>query len=240
MNEYLFDYHVISMKTASDRKENIKIMETKLGFPINIFEAIDGNNTDFSTYDLKIVYNYKFKGEIGCFLSHVSLYKSLIDSAYSYSVIFEDDAKILTDDLNTLIIEELNKNPSEDFFFLGYNRKCPQKTRASICSIFNGPKFWGFHAYIINNKSIPKIIDFLQTAYSEIDIQIYNIINSKRLSAFFFKPILVGQCNFNSLIRVTKEVNNELVSRSNEKMSPNVFIVNKKQLKLLLYRKKAK
>lgn len=190
------EYHIISLQNSHDRIQNIETIQNKIQQKLHIFPAIDGNQIDFNSQnDVNIKYRYKYKGEIGCFLSHYYLLKSLVNSDCDYHVIFEDDAQILCDNLHEQIIATVNEN--FDFFFLGYLTKCLYSKRQTV------HHHYGTHGYIVNTKSIPKILDLLSNAYSEIDIQIFRACSSKQyqISGHFFKPFLVGICNFKSQIR---------------------------------------
>jgi len=118
MDEFLVEYYVIHLKKASERLTNIKNMEFRLKKEINIFNAIDGkcfNSKDLHniilTYDekLKIDYTPNYTAEIGCYLSHYLLYKSLVNSQYNFTVIFEDDFIIIDDNLHDKIIDLIKK-----------------------------------------------------------------------------------------------------------------------------------
>jgi len=177
------EYHIISLQNSHDRIQNIETIQNKIQQKLHIFPAIDGNQIDFNSQnDVNIKYRYKYKGEIGCFLSHYYLLKSLVNSDCDYHVIFEDDAQILCDNLHEQIIATVNEN--FDFFFLGYLTKCLYSKRQTV------HHHYGTHGYIVNTKSIPKILDLLSNAYSEIDIQIFRACSSKQyqISGHFFKP----------------------------------------------------
>ena len=88
-NDYFIDYHVIHILGNIERFKNIEIMEKKLGSKINIFQAIKGSDIDIEKiikYDNNLKYNfiYSYKNEVGCYLSHLLLIKSLINTKYKY------------------------------------------------------------------------------------------------------------------------------------------------------------
>ena len=249
---YSFDYYVIHLKRASDRFLNIENMEIILGKKINIFNGIDGFTQDLNKLsmidiNLKLKYNTSKLGQLGCYLSHYNLYKNLIDSQNQYSIIFEDDFLILDENLNNKIINYLNllKNKEFDYLFLGHNSI---KGINIIDNIYfpntstTNNKIWGFHAYIINNKSIPKILKYLVNIDNEIDLKIFNLIKKKELIGFFINPTLVNQnsTKFNSLIRKKNIINPNILiktrsnntrlnnTRSNNTRSNNTKLTNTK------------
>jgi GR25 family glycosyltransferase involved in LPS biosynthesis len=97
-------------------------MSNKLNKDIKIFEAIKiTNTTNILYYDKNIKFNftYKFINEVGCYLSHLLLIKSLINSKYKYSVIFEDDFYIKNNNFENELNKILNKLSSFDILYLG-------------------------------------------------------------------------------------------------------------------------
>ncbi len=222
MNENLFEYYVIHLIDAKDRFENIKNMEIKLKNKINIFEAINFKlpnkniNDDIKIYDNNLKLNYKptYIGEIGCYLSHYLLYKSLLNSNYTYTIIFEDDFNIIDNDINQKITDLLsNVNYDFDYLFLGYNintntnyiNNNKLKFSNNLHFIEYNKKVWGFHGYIINNKNIPKILNLLNNINCEIDMLVYRLIKKKIINGYFYNPLLVNIKMLPSYIRDKKE-----------------------------------
>jgi len=232
--KYNYDYYVIHLCKDTNRINNVNNLSKKIGSDINIFKGIDAstfNSTDYSSIinnysnNLKINMNPLYPGVIGCYLSHYLLYKQLESSNLDYAIILEDDSKILVDNINEKIDSYLNMNLTFDFLFLGYNPTHGNHYTNELHYINNQFKIWGFHGYIINIKSIPKILEHNKIIKYEIDIQIFEQIKKNIFTAYFVNPKLINQYEFKSLIRSTKfEINKNILkhikSISNKNITP--------------------
>lgn len=201
-NEININYNVIYLKSinSNSRYNNIKDNELKLNKKIDFFDAINGSNinlNELSLYDseIKLNFNYEYIGELGCYLSHMLLIKSFINSKDGYSVIFEDDLKILDDNLNdkiTKIIEKLDGN--FDIIYLGnLNDNHGDKIIDDVYTINKSEYLWGTHAYIINNNSAQKIYTSLLYIDIAIDNKFKYNIDNNILNGYVIYPVLVTQ-----------------------------------------------
>lgn len=91
---------VISVKTATKRREHIMCEFGKQGIAFEFFDAV--TPTDISKYAQKlsipIINNQRLTdGEKACFLSHVALWQQMIDENLDYMAIFEDDVYLGND-----------------------------------------------------------------------------------------------------------------------------------------------
>jgi len=207
----IFNYYVIHMKNSKDRYENIKIMEQKLKHPIQIFFGINGNNIkepNLLNFDKKLEIKNKFRsnGQLGCYLSHFLLLKEIYLNNFNddYTIIFEDDFEITIDDLHEKINEAISKIDIDiDFLFLGIEGyRIGEKYKDNLYFINKDLKTWGFHGYIVKNKNINRILQYLYEIIYEVDIQLFKIIKNELLIGLFIYPNYVKQNkNLISIIR---------------------------------------
>jgi GR25 family glycosyltransferase involved in LPS biosynthesis len=89
--------YVINLKRRPDRLDTFK---TNCPYKdVNIIEAFDGKHIESNIENKKLFYrirNHTYSKnlsdrEIGCFVSHMSLWKTIIDKKDKYNLIFEDD-----------------------------------------------------------------------------------------------------------------------------------------------------
>jgi GR25 family glycosyltransferase involved in LPS biosynthesis len=125
------------------------------------------------------------KGGIGCYLSHMNLYKQLIDDpVHDVYLILEDDIKINYDTKKT--IDNILTNFSEgwDFMLLGYLQlfnykiESPSQLQNTINKVTTAKyakvkSFWGMHAYLINKRGAAKFLK----EHSIIECQIDSFIS---------------------------------------------------------------
>ena len=205
------DYHVIHMKNIQ-KQENINDQMIKLGKKINIFDAVIGKNVkQLNKYDENLKLNYEFKSpaELGCYLSHFMIIKKAITSNKKYTVIFEDDFKIVTKDLNTEILNITKKlNDNFDIIYLGnlYESKS-EKIVDNIYKKNDIIQLLGCHAYLINNKNAQQIYNKLLNINNPIDNLFENLINQNKLNYYVIYPSLVIQDNsFESELRPSYQI----------------------------------
>jgi glycosyl transferase family 25 len=93
---------VLNLRRSVERRNYITSHLASLGLPFELIEAVDGRA--LSRRDLDTLYSPRESvrligreltlGEIGCYLSHLKLYRKQIDEGWDEVVIFEDDAVV--------------------------------------------------------------------------------------------------------------------------------------------------
>lgn len=89
-----FKNYVISLNTATERRQHIQTEFAKQNIPFTFFDAITPDLIAITCEKIGIdlVHNQRLSnGEKGCFLSHVCLWQKMIDDNIQYLAIFEDD-----------------------------------------------------------------------------------------------------------------------------------------------------
>jgi GR25 family glycosyltransferase involved in LPS biosynthesis len=206
----MIDYYVIHIRSYTKRYKNILNNQSKLNQGIKIFDGVIGKNldlNDLSMFDpeLKMNFDYTYINEIGCYLSHIMLIKSLIGKDNGYTVVFEDDFIILDNNLHKKINNILNTISDDfDLIYLGnLSTNYKNKYKNDIYYIDANNNLWGTHAYIINNKNAQKIYNLILNMDKAIDNKYKELIDKKLLNAFTIFPVLIEQNkgDINSLIR---------------------------------------
>ena len=193
------DYLVIHIRNSEERYANILRNQEKLKQNIHIFDAVVGKNLDLNdlkVFDDNLVLNFKYNyiNEIGCYLSHFMLIKS-IEKNTGYTVAFEDDFDILTDDLDNQIRDIIKKVDVDfDILFLGnLNDNHAENLIDEVYYVDKNIPLWGTQAYLINNKNAGKIYDKLLNLNEAIDNKYKALIDSGELNGLTIFPISVGQ-----------------------------------------------
>jgi GR25 family glycosyltransferase involved in LPS biosynthesis len=207
--------YVISLK-HDDRLENIKKQEDKIGTAINIFNAVKG---DFIDLDELINNNILYKNfninnkhrnrEIGCYMSHLNIMKGIKeDHIHKYTFIFEDDFNIVCDDFMNEVIHIINKLEEYhvyfDFLYFG-NLKDNHGNHVFDTIYHYDPnvRLWGCHGYLVNHRSIDKILDNLSYIDLAIDDKIEKLSREGVFTTLVIYPNMVEQnsMKFTSTIR---------------------------------------
>lgn len=114
----------INLEKSFDRKRLMIPQLDKLGFPYSIFRGVDGKKIDVNesqniAYYKNLQFKYKCRykrklsyGEIGCFISQISVCKYMLKSQNNYFLMLEDDNIIL--DIN-MARQQLINIPNIDF-----------------------------------------------------------------------------------------------------------------------------
>jgi GR25 family glycosyltransferase involved in LPS biosynthesis len=144
----------------------------------------------------------------GCYLSHYKLIEKLKNEYDNnllnsdYSVIFEDDFKIVVDDLDyeiNNIITNINElNIDFDIIYLGDSQNTHGELIINNIYQFNNSHMYG-DCYLINNKSLHKIYNNLHVIDEAIDWKLRILIMNGKLNALMINPTLVLQLNHDTL-----------------------------------------
>lgn len=160
---------VISLADASQRRQHMESQLSNLGIGFEFRQAVNGAN--LSDHEIKQVYNVDEakqtswgklnKGEIGCALSHIGLWKKIVDENISSALIFEDDA-VISPDLNSVLagveqmlkpndVVNLGATSTPNFYF--FQRHLPGDHRL----VYVNQAFYNAHAYIITKGAAARL-----------------------------------------------------------------------------------
>ena len=232
----MIKYYLIHCKQHTERDDHIKNIIKRINRPVEIFDGIYTAAADMSEqvdilqsydknisfdvdainhyniYDYSIVvskkhFQFKFPGQIGCYLSHHLIIQKVMDDKlnnkdiHDYTVIFEDDLQFrngidLDAEIKNVISELNTANKVFDIVFLGsLNYNHGQQITANIYGLDKMKGCFGTHAILINNANIEKIYQSNCNIIHNIDNQYYfNIINNK-LNGFVVYPSICFQAS---------------------------------------------
>lgn len=91
-------YFAINLDFETKKKEHILAEAYKHGLSLEIVPAVYGKALSEEELSRDVIdhhNNYLTKGEIGCALSHISIYKKMIDENIPLALVLEDDAVLL-------------------------------------------------------------------------------------------------------------------------------------------------
>jgi glycosyl transferase family 25 len=148
------------------------------------------------------------KSSIGCGMSHIKTYKTILANEDPYALILEDDV-IFEDNFKDLVKEKLAMVPNDfDLVYLGCNNCNSDGNVNSLADVYGlmfstkyqkvndsvySPKIaFALHAYIVSNAGAKKLLEiFKDGIYGHIDWQIQN--TRKELNVYAINPSLVYQ-----------------------------------------------
>jgi len=225
-NEKFEDSHILDMYVITlgkeERLQNIKNQEDKINKKINIFNGINGlklNLDDLIKKNILSDYHNLSKNEnhakreIGCYLSHLSIYKKIKKANKDgYTIIFEDDFLINSDNLLEEVkksIQILNdKNINFDFLFLGNTtNNYGENITDNLYKLDNNNNLYGLYGYLVNNKNIDKIIEKTSKIDRPIDNMIQDLSYENIFNTIIIKPHLINhEYSFKSTVRNTENI----------------------------------
>jgi GR25 family glycosyltransferase involved in LPS biosynthesis len=184
---YKINAWIINLDKNVDRLNqsmtNYNDSDLPTAIPIQRFSAIVGKELEPSDWlsetaltEFKQVEKYKYrtkhyqltKGGIGCYLSHLTLFKQLLDdNSCDMYLMLEDDIKIDRRALKR-IGEALNEIPDDwDMLLIGYARVFNYNVISP--KIAKIKSFWGTCGYIINKKGVRTFLENHQKVECQID-----------------------------------------------------------------------
>ncbi|MDR2674160.1 MAG: glycosyltransferase family 25 protein [Opitutaceae bacterium] len=166
---------VINLPHRTDKRDAMLAQAGRLGLALEIVGAVNGNALPPERLR-ELAHDYPAccltPGVIGCALSHLKIYKKMIDEAVPLALVMEDDAlpgpalaAVLAD------LEEIDKNESPKVWLLSshyYKSRPAQKLRGgrAIHKFIDGSQG---HGYVLNQKAAEALYKNLRPVKWEAD-----------------------------------------------------------------------
>jgi GR25 family glycosyltransferase involved in LPS biosynthesis len=235
-----FNVYVINLKKNTERLDNFIYEYNKSDLKnihLNVFPAIVGKELDLVNYVTPAAYkqiltsevlknrryHYELtRGAVGCYLSHLNIWKKIAESDKKFGLIFEDDVKIADDFFARLLIGLKNVPNDWDIYTCGIMcLKCDIKP-----NFIKVNRFWGLHGYIIKKESAKIIYNELNKLINkQIDADLSLLIKYQKIKIYSINPIIVAQDgNFGSDIQIPVD-KNSAVDAFTEEFNQNQLTV---------------
>jgi len=174
------------------------------------FSAVVGKDLDFRMYKpifqnsfyKHLKSNPKHMGHLGCLLSHIGMYRIIVDNHWDVTLILEDDA-VLDSDFRTKLGDRLARvnaiDPEWDLLLLGFScsydsyTKCHANDDHNLEWNYIAPVdyFMGTWAYVVNGtRAAQKILESMFPVTWCIDHHLCSLIKSKGLRVYGTLPSL--------------------------------------------------
>lgn len=193
---------VVSLKTAAERRQLISSQFEKLNLNFEFFDAFWGkdyydNPAYFDSQCAEKLEKRVLKpGEVGCALSHLEIYKTMLNENLPYVLIIEDDA-LISEDISQVVQQIISQIKPFDLITLC---KCDIYSKKNKKSLYKNyelvkPKMIKYGSicqtagYIITKEAAKIILDFNfpvkvpadSWGYYEKKINFYGVIPSRSL-----------------------------------------------------------
>jgi GR25 family glycosyltransferase involved in LPS biosynthesis len=208
-SNYDMDMYVISLR-HDNRMNNISNQESKINKKINIFDAVKGDNIiekqlidsgELSPKNMMTDNEKIRKRGIGCYLSHLNILKKIKETKnVGYTIIFEDDFDIKSNDFLSDVTNILNKlDDNFDMIYLGnITSSYGDKLDNNIYYVNKNQTLIGLHGYLINNSRIDKIIPLISYIDEPIDLKYERLSKENKIQTYLIYPTLVDQGGVNN------------------------------------------
>lgn len=223
----LIDYNqqntfIVNLPSRTDRKE--VMIQLFKGLPnIHFFPAIDGQTLEYTQEIQNMFQGNDFgnrKGFIGCALSHVRLWKNLLESDCPYYIIFEDDVSSVEHFVPALVQHRkyVETNLSHiDMFFLGHSVKpahesVKHQVSPTHCLPLDKEKYiGGFFSYIITRSGAQTLLEYIE--HNGIRHGIDYLVKIVPLRCLTAQPhIFFSECAFSKDSAVDSNIQKDLTA----------------------------
>lgn len=186
---YPYNIVIITLKRAIDRHAHL---HKTMKYPFSLYYGVDGKLLDTETRLKHSVPGRISPAQVGIFLSHLTLWRSLQNKT-TPTLILEDDA-VITQDLNTVNILPV----LDDFDIIYYgsinNRKGTKITEYLYTSV--NPIC--MHGYLISQRGVRKLLQFFEgykIIYDFDNILVDNLVKTGILKTYSVFPQIITQNN---------------------------------------------
>lgn len=173
---------VINLEQAVERKKFISQQLDQLRLPYEIIPAVNGKELSeqemMASYDRQKALSTGFHdlapAEIGCALSHISVYRKMIENNIPYALILEDDA-LLSTDLPQVLADlpgKLNQLESH-IVILSHVPRYQKHTIRALNNQFKLAKSYksigGAYGYFLTQAAAQAMLNYLYPVWSVAD-----------------------------------------------------------------------
>jgi glycosyl transferase family 25 len=139
-------------------------------------------------------------GMVGCFLSHLDIYKKIVDGNKKYALIFEDDAIMIRNIQRSAIQVFPQIMPADwDIILLGYDASNPIHHKTIQYNTYKKMhRFYGTHGYLITKAGARKMLNATQIPFkNQIDHEMGELCERGLLNVYgITNPVVWQEARF--------------------------------------------
>ena len=178
-----FPIYVVSLARAVERRANITARLDSASVNYEIFNAVDGEKLDLHSlrdrlrdYDLgRLIHGRMMsRGEIGCYLSHYTLWEKIVAEETPFAVVLEDDT-VWDDDFFTIA----EKLPTSEWYWnvvlMGFKESKPKRASCPLSATRSLAHYrrpaWTTTAYMIDLDGAKKLLNQCYVIARPVDME---------------------------------------------------------------------
>jgi GR25 family glycosyltransferase involved in LPS biosynthesis len=198
-----YDCYLINLEKNEDRLVTFTTYYNNSDLkdiPFIKIKAIYGKDINYASFISPDAELNMTPGMVGCFLSHLEIYKKMANSDKNYALIFEDDARMIRNIQSSSIDIIPTIIPSDwDIVLLGYDISNPVHHKTID---FNNYKkmhgFFGTHAYLITKEGAAKFLKLVKKPFTnQIDYIMGDMCKNEVLNVYGLNsPVAWQQARF--------------------------------------------
>lgn len=174
--------YVISLSTATNRREHIKAEFGKQGIEFEFFDAVTPNQVPFlaQSFGISLAKSNLTGGELACLFSHLCLWQKALDDNIPHITIFEDDVYLGKN--AHLFLNNSQWIPKECVLIKLEHYLDKLTLGKKITTIHNrdirplGEFNWGTAGYIIHQDAIKELINLTKKVFTNKPLPIDHIM----------------------------------------------------------------
>ncbi|CAO2637217.1 Procollagen galactosyltransferase 2 [Lemmus lemmus] len=212
---------MINLKRRKDRRDRMLRTLYEQEIDVKVVEAVDGkalNTSQLKAWNIEMLPGYRdpyssrplTRGEIGCFLSHFSVWKEVIDRALEKTLVIEDDVRFEHQFKKKLmkLMDDIDKAQLDwELIYIGRKRmqvKEPEKAVPNVVNLVEADYSYWTLGYAISLEGAQKLVgadpfgkmlpvdEFLPIMYNKHPVAEYKEFYEPRdLKAFSAEPLLI-------------------------------------------------
>ncbi|XP_005540276.2 procollagen galactosyltransferase 2 isoform X1 [Macaca fascicularis] len=212
---------MINLKRRKDRRDRMLRTLYEQEIEVKIVEAVDGkalNTSQLKALNIEMLPGYRdpyssrplTRGEIGCFLSHYSVWKEVIDRELEKTLVIEDDVRFEHQFKKKLmkLMDDIDQAQLDwELIYIGRKRmqvKEPEKAVPNVANLVEADYSYWTLGYVISLEGAQKLVgadpfgkmlpvdEFLPIMYNKHPVAEYKeYYESRDLKAFSAEPLLI-------------------------------------------------
>uniref|UniRef100_A0A9L0RMY4 Collagen beta(1-O)galactosyltransferase 2 n=2 Tax=Equus TaxID=9789 RepID=A0A9L0RMY4_HORSE len=212
---------MINLKRRKDRRDRMLRTLYEQEIEVKIVEAVDGkalNTSQLKALNIEMLPGYRdpyssrplTRGEIGCFLSHYSVWKEVIDRELEKTLVIEDDVRFEHQFKKKLmkLMDDIDRAQLDwELIYIGRKRmqvKEPEKAVPNVVNLVEADYSYWTLGYVISLEGAQKLVganpfgkmlpvdEFLPIMYNKHPVAEYKeYYESRDLKAFSAEPLLI-------------------------------------------------
>ena len=197
LNNLINNCYVITLHNKKERYDNV-IYNKQFIPKLHIFYAYEGNHMNIND-----LYKHHYisqsgiknlsKNQIGCLMSHIKLWEKLVNESKSDEFIILEDDFVTDNNFNLNLQNALYELPTNyDILYLFHHDHYNSIiSKSSGKYIKKCPAMWGLIGYLVNIKTLKKLLKLIKPLNTAIDDSIINLSKRYRLNTYCCFPRII-------------------------------------------------